>query len=86
MEFNSHYKDVKDKFIRTSVDLSVIMSCCEKIVDDISQDKIDELAAAVESFDKEYAKLKAAVNKFVVESFKDKTEIEIFETKDGFRL
>jgi len=84
MEFNSHYKEVKDRFIKSSVNLSAIMISCEKLVDSISQERINELAAAVEAFDKDYAAMKAAMNKLVVESFED--EIDATKTEDGFEL
>ena len=85
MEFNSHHRDVKDKFITTSVSLSVIMSCCEEIVNNISQDRIDKLAEAVKLFDKDYAVMKAAINKLIVESFEDST-IDATKTENGFEL
>ena len=84
MEFNSHYKEVKDRFIKSSVNLSAIMTCCEKVVAGISQERIDELAAAVEAFDIDYAAMKAAMNKLIVESFEDK--IDSTKTEDGFEL
>ena len=86
MVFNSHYRDVKDKFIKSSVNLSAIMVSCEKIVNNISQEKIDELATAVELFDKDYIEMKNSINKLIVESFKDSTEIDAKNTKDGFEL
>ena len=84
MEFNSHYKEVKDRFIKSSVNLSAIMTSCENVVNDISQERIDELAAAVEAFDKNYAAMKAAMNKLVVESFED--EIDLTKTEEGYKL
>jgi len=86
MVFNSHFRDVKDKFIRSSVNLSAIMVLCEKIVDDISQEKIDKLAAAVELFDKDYIEMKNSINKLIVESFEDSKEIDAIKTEDGFEL
>jgi len=84
MEFNRYYKEVKDRFIKSSVNLSAIMVSCEKVVDNISQERIDELAAAVEAFDIDYAAMKAAMNKLIVESFEDK--IDATKTEDGFEL
>jgi hypothetical protein len=86
MEFNSHFKDVKDKFIRSSVNLSAIMLSCEKIINGISQEEIDELAAAVELFDKDYIEMKNSINKLIVESFEDSKEIDAVKTEDGFEL
>ena len=84
MEFNRYYKEVKDRFIKSSVNLSAIMVSCEKVVNNISQERIDELAAAVEAFDIDYAAMKAAMNKLIVESFEDK--IDATKTEDGFEL
>jgi len=84
MEFNRYYKEVKDRFIKSSVNLSAIIVSCEKVVNNISQERIDELAAAVEAFDIDYAAMKAAMNKLIVESFEDK--IDATKTEDGFEL
>jgi len=84
MEFNSHYREVKDRFIKSSVNLSAIMTSCDKIVNGISQEKIDELAAAVEAFDEDYAAMKVAMNKLIIESFED--EIDLTKTEEGYKL
>ena len=86
MGFNSHYRDVKEKYIRSSVNLSAIILLCEKIVDGISQEEIDKLAAAVELFDKDYIEMKNSINKLIVESFEDSQEINATRTEDGLEL
>ena len=87
--FNSHHQDVKNKFVDAIINLSQIIICCEEIVDGISQEKIDKLTVAVESFEKNYAGIKVDINKLIVESIEDSkedNEINVVKTDDGFKL
>ena len=85
MGFNSHHKKVKNKFINTIVDLSSIIVCCEEIVNNISQENLDSLTSAIESFEDNYAAMKVEINKLIIESVDD-TKIDVKETDVGFEL
>jgi len=90
--FNSYHKGVKKKFVDVIVNMSRIMMCCDEVVNNISQDNIDEMTSLIKSFEDDYFEMKTEIKKLIKESVEDlksdnkEKEINVIETDDGFRL